>query len=448
LSEEYSNLNESKEFVVVVEKNKIINHKRIEMSSRADLIVGLQWGDEGKGKIVDNLAQNYEYVCRFAGGHNAGHTIVVNNKRYAFHLIPSGVLNPKAINIVGNGVVLSPENFIEEMTQFKNLKGRLFVSDKAHLLLPYHSQIDRARETLRGEKAIGTTGKGIGPAYGDKIARVGHRVGELREPEKLAMKIVDHFETNRTLFDAMGVPSPKFRQLLKELEGYKDALEDFITDTTLLLWRAVDENRKILLEGAQGAMLDIDHGTYPYVTSSTTVSAGACSGLGLNPKDIGEVTGIAKAYCTRVGNGPFPSEDFGDDGKRLRESGREYGTTTGRARRCGWFDAVAMKHSVRVNGVDRVALMKLDVLDGFEEIKVCVGYRVGGKVIDYVPYDLEGVEPVYTIFKGWKRSEGVREFKSLPEEAQEYILRIEEMIGAKIAIVSTSPEREDTVIRV
>ncbi len=417
------------------------------MSVKADLIVGLQWGDEGKGKIVDHMAQTHDIVCRFAGGHNAGHTIVVGDKKYALHLIPSGVLNPKAQNIVGNGVVLSPVDFIKEMSQFDNLKGRLFISDKAHLLLPYHARIDQARERMKGDKAIGTTGKGIGPAYGDKVARVGHRVGELLHPKRLAQKIVDYFEMNKAVFEAMGVESPIYDTLLKELESYKEVLEPYITDTTLLLWKALDSNKKVLLEGAQGTMLDIDHGTYPYVTSSTTVSAGACSGLGINPKDIGKVTGIAKAYCTRVGNGPFPSEDFGEDGKKLRKNGHEFGTTTGRPRRCGWFDAVAAKHAVRINGVDRVALMKLDVLDGFKEIKVCTAYRFEGKEIDYVPYDLEGVEPVYTTFKGWKSSRGVREFDKLPQEAKDYIEALEQMIGCKMGIISTSPEREDTIVR-
>ena len=417
------------------------------MSNRADLVVGLQWGDEGKGKIVDNLAQNYDYVCRFAGGHNAGHTIVVDGKKYALHLIPSGVLNPKAINIVGNGVVLSPKDFIKEMEQFENLKGRLFISDKAHLLLPYHSEIDKAREKLRGKRAIGTTGKGIGPAYGDKVARVGHRVGELKSPKKLAKKIVEYFETNRVIFEAMDVEIPEYEPLVKELKSYKEALEEFITDTTLLVWEALDSQKRVLLEGAQGAMLDIDHGTYPYVTSSTTISAGACSGLGLNPKDIGKVTGIAKAYCTRVGNGPFPSEDLGEAGEKLRENGAEFGTTTGRPRRCGWFDAVAMKHSVRINGVDRIALMKLDVLDGFDEVKVCTAYKIGDEIIDYVPYDLEGVEPVFKTFKGWKKSKGARSFEELPKEAKEYILELEKLSNAKIEIISTSPDREDTIVR-
>jgi len=300
---------------------------------------------------------------------------------------------------------------------------------------------------MKGDKAIGTTGKGIGPAYGDKVARVGHRLGELLEPNKLADKIVAYFEMNKPVFDAMGVEAPKRDELLAELEGYKDVLAPFICDTTQMMWQILDEDKKVLLEGAQGTMLDIDHGTYPYVTSSTTVSAGACAGLGLNPKDIGEVTGIAKAYCTRVGNGPFPSEDFGKDGEKLRENGHEFGTTTGRPRRCGWFDAVAMRHAVRVNGVDQVALMKLDVLDGFETIKVCVAYEVDGKEIDYVPYDLEDAKPIYKEFAGWDKTEGIRAFDELPKNAQDYIVALEEMIKCKIGIISTSAERDDTIIR-
>jgi len=415
--------------------------------SKTDLIVGLQWGDEGKGKIVDHMAQTHDYVCRFAGGHNAGHTIVIGDKKYALHLIPSGVLNPKAKNIVGNGVVLSPVDFIKEMEQFENLEDRLFLSDKAHMLLPYHALIDQARERMKGDKAIGTTGKGIGPAYGDKIARVGHRLGELFDTEKLATKIVDFFEQNRAIFEIMEIPTPSRNELIAELDGYAKVLTPHITDTTQLMWKIIDEDKKILLEGAQGTMLDIDHGTYPYVTSSTTVSAGACSGLGINPKDLGRVTGIAKAYCTRVGNGPFPSEDLGESGELLRKNGHEFGTTTGRPRRCGWFDAVAMRHAVRVNGVDQVALMKLDVMDGFSEIKVCVAYEIEGKEIDYVPYDLEDAIPVYKSFAGWDKTEGCRAFEELPDTAKSYIEALEAMIGTKIGIVSTSPDREDTIIR-
>jgi adenylosuccinate synthase len=427
-------------------KNDEIKNRR-RLMNKADLIVGLQWGDEGKGKIVDHMAQTHDYVCRFAGGHNAGHTIVADGKRYALHLIPSGILNPNAKNIVGNGVVLSPVDFIKEMRQFDDLKGRLFISDKAHLLLPYHALIDQAKERLKGDKAIGTTGKGIGPAYGDKVARVGHRVGELHNPELLVRKIMDYFDANRYIFDIMEVETPTQEFLMNEIEGYRRELEPYITDTTQLIWRVLDEGKRILLEGAQGTMLDIDHGTYPYVTSSTTVSAGACSGLGLNPKDLGRVTGIAKAYCTRVGNGPFPSEDEGEAGERLRQNGHEFGTTTGRPRRCGWFDAVAMRHAVRVNGVDQIALMKLDVLDGFDEIQVCVAYEIDGQEIDYVPYDLERAKPIYKSFAGWDKTEGVRSFDDLPNSAKSYIQALEEMVSCKIGIISTSPDRDDTIVR-
>lgn len=414
---------------------------------KADLIVGIQWGDEGKGKIVDRLACEYDMVCRSQGGHNAGHTIWVDGVKYALHLIPSGVLNPKAINVVGNGVVLSPESIIKEMTQFEGLEGRLFISDKAHLNLPYHSLIDQAREKLKGDKAIGTTGKGIGPAYSDKINRIGMRVGELLNPAKLCQSILDYFEQNRAIFDILDIATPNEAELLAELEAYKAKLAPFITDTTQMVWRALDkENKRVLLEGAQGTMLDIDHGTYPYVTSSSTVSAGACTGLGINAKDIGKVIGIVKAYCTRVGNGPFPSEDMGEDGARLGKQGHEFGTTTGRARRCGWFDAVATRYASRLNGCDELALMKLDVLDGFDEVKVCVAYELDGKEIDYLPANLEDVKPVYKTFKGWDKSVGARTFDALPAEAQAYVKTIEEISQTKVGIISTSPERDDTII--
>ena len=413
---------------------------------QANMIVGLQWGDEGKGKIVDHLAQNADAVCRFAGGHNAGHTIVVDGTKYALHLIPSGVLNENAINIIGNGVVISPENLIDkELKQFSSLAGRLFISDKAHLLLPYHALIDQGKELLR-KKAIGTTGKGIGPAYMDKIVRTGHRVGELHHPEKLADKIISYFDSNRTLFNALDIEIPSRESLLKDLNHYKTELEVYITDTTQMVWGLLDSDKKVLLEGAQGTMLDIDHGTYPFVTSSNTVSAGACTGLGLSPKNIGKVTGIAKAYCTRVGNGPFPSEDFGEDGDRMADVGHEYGTTTGRKRRCGWFDAVAAKHACRLNGCDQIALMKLDVLDGFKEVKVCVAYEFEGEVIDYVPYDLEDVKPIYKSFKGWDMVEGVREYDELPIEAKDYVKAIEALTLTRVGIISTSPDRKDTII--
>lgn len=413
---------------------------------KADLIVGIQWGDEGKGKIVDRLAQEYDMVCRSQGGHNAGHTIWVDGVKFALHLIPSGVLNPKAINVVGNGVVLSPESIIKEMVQFEGLEGRLFISDKAHLNLPYHSLIDQAREKLKGDKAIGTTGKGIGPAYSDKINRVGFRVGELLNPAKLCASILGYFAQNRDIFDILEIATPKEDELLAELEGYKVKLAPFITDTTQMIWNALDADKKILLEGAQGTMLDIDHGTYPYVTSSATVSAGACTGLGINPKDIGKVTGIVKAYCTRVGNGPFPSEDLGEAGARLGKQGHEFGTTTGRARRCGWFDAIATKYASRLNGCDELALMKLDVLDGFDEVKVCIAYELNGEQIDYIPANLDEVKPIYKSFKGWDNSVGARTLAELPKEARDYVLAIEEITKTKVGIISTSPERDDTII--
>jgi len=413
---------------------------------KADLIVGIQWGDEGKGKIVDRLACEYDMVCRSQGGHNAGHTIWVDGVKYALHLIPSGVLNPQAINVVGNGVVLSPESIIKEMVQFEGLEGRLYISDKAHLNLSYHALIDQAKERLKGDKAIGTTGKGIGPAYSDKINRTGFRVGELLDPPKLCNAIIEYFEQNRAIFDIYEIPTPKEVDLLTELEGFRTKLAPFITDTTQMVWKALDADKRILLEGAQGTMLDIDHGTYPYVTSSATVSAGACTGLGINPKNIGKVTGIVKAYCTRVGNGPFPTEDLGEDGKRLGKQGHEFGTTTGRARRCGWFDAIATRYASRLNGCDELSLMKLDVLDGFDEVKVCVAYELNGETIDYLPSNLEDVTPIYKTFKGWDGSVGVRKFEDLPATAQEYVKIIEEISQTKVGIISTSPERDDTII--
>jgi len=417
--------------------------------NKADMIVGIQWGDEGKGKIVDMLAQKYEVVARYQGGHNAGHTIVVGDKKLALHLIPSGVLNKNAINIIGNGVVVSPKALMDEVEKngFDDLEGRLFVSDKAHMILNFHQEIDKARERLRGAKAIGTTGKGIGPAYSLKIERNGHRLGELRDVKKLVSSLMSYFETNRVYLDALGVKLPKEDELEEELNLYAKFLKPFLCDTTHLIWGELEKGKKVLLEGAQGTLLDIDHGTYPFVTSSNTISAGACTGLGLNPKDIGKITGIVKAYCTRVGNGPFPTEDMGEDGKRLGEKGHEFGTTTGRARRCGWFDAVACRYASRINGCDELALMKLDVLDGFEKIKVCVAYEIDGEVTRDFPSRLDDVKPVYEEFDGWDRVEGISEFDKLPSNAKKYIKKIEELTGAKVGIISTSPDRKDTIIR-
>lgn len=413
---------------------------------KADLIVGIQWGDEGKGKIVDLLAQKFDAVARYQGGHNAGHTIWVDGVKYALHLIPSGILNPSALNIIGNGVVVCPEALIKEMKQFDKLQGRLFVSESAHMILNYHIAIDQAKERMRGDKAIGTTGRGIGPSYADKISRSGHRMGELKDIELLTENIMEHFEQNAAVFKAMNIQLPSKSELQAELVEYAKALLPFICNTTKMAWDLMKEGKKILLEGAQGTLLDIDHGTYPYVTSSSTISAGACTGLGISPKDIGNITGIVKAYCTRVGNGPFPTEDFGPEGDRLREQGHEFGTTTGRPRRCGWFDAVACKHASRINGCDELSIMKLDVLDGFDEVKICVAYEYEGKEIDYMPADIENVKPIYKSFAGWDKTEGVRSWDELPQTAKTYLQFLAEITETKIGLVSTSPDRNDTII--
>lgn len=409
----------------------------------ADLVVGIQWGDEGKGKIVDMLACDYDFIVRSQGGHNAGHTIVINNKKYALHLIPSGILNKKCKNIIGNGVVIDLEALYIEMKQFDDLNERIFISDKAHIIMPYHRLIDKAREK---SQAIGTTHKGIGPSYGDKIARNGFRICELKNMQAVEKKVRHYLSQNDCLQELYGIKLPTCEEIINNLRTYTPKILPFVTDTTQLLWQAIDSNKKILLEGAQGSMLDIDHGTYPFVTSSTTTASGACSGSGLSPKDIGKIMGISKAYCTRVGNGPFPTEDLGEIGKYLQQKGCEFGTTTGRARRCGWFDAVAVKYACRINGCDEVALMKLDVLDGLQEIKVCVAYRKDGEIIEYVPSNLEDVQPIYKVYKGWAKTEGVKKFDQLPKEAKDYIFDLEKLIKTKISLVSTSPERGDTII--
>ena len=414
---------------------------------KADVIVGIQWGDEGKGKIVDMLAQKYDMVCRSQGGHNAGHTIWVDGVKYVLQLIPSGILNPKAINIIGNGVVVSPLNILKEMSQFGSLVGRLYISDKAHLNLPFHALIDQAKERLKGEKAIGTTGKGIGPTYSEKVSRNGFRAGDLLNPSKLCDDILEYFEQNRAIFDVLDIKTPTKIELLNELEDYSSKLAPYITNTTNMVWKALENNKKVLLEGAQGTLLDIDHGTYPYVTSSSTVSGGACTGLGLNPKDIGDITGIVKAYCTRVGNGPFPTEDFTHYGKTMGEVGKEFGAVTGRKRRCGWFDAVAVRYASRLNGCDKLALMKLDVLDGFDKIKVCVAYNYNGERIDYMPSNMDNVEAIYEEINGWDSVVGIRKYEDLPINAKKYIEKIEEITNVKVGIISTSPERDDTILR-
>ena len=411
----------------------------------ADLIVGIQWGDEGKGKIVDLLASGYDYVVRYQGGHNAGHTIVVDSKKIALHLLPSGILYPQCRNVIGNGVVINLEALLKEMSAFENLQGRLFVSDKAHIILPYHEILDKAKEKSKNTSAIGTTGKGIGPCYGDKVSRNGVRLMDLKHPQILKAKIESIYQQAKYAESLYGVELPSVENVLSHLESLREQILPFITDTTQLLWEAQKKGEKILCEGAQGSMLDIDHGTYPYVTSSSTIAAGACSGSGLAPRDIQKVIGIAKAYCTRVGNGVFPTEELGEIGERLRESGGEFGTTTGRARRCGWFDAVAVRYACALNGCESLSIMKLDVLDGFRRIKVCVGYEYEGREIDYIPTDYECVKPIYREFEGWDKTCGIRDFNALPKNAQIYIKELEKLIGVKISMISTSAEREDTI---
>lgn len=392
----------------------------------ADLIVGIQWGDEGKGKVVDSLAGQYDYVVRYQGGHNAGHTIVVGSRKVALHLLPSGILYPHCKNIIGNGVVIDPWALAEEMQSFENLQGRLFVSDKAHLILPYHILLDQAKEKNK-QRAIGTTGKGIGPCYGDKILRNGIRVMDLKNLEVMKTKIAHILQELSYVEKLYGIELPSVDFIMQKIESVRPFIMPFIADSTQILWKAQEKGEKILCEGAQGSMLDVDHGTYPFVTSSTTIAAGACSGSGLSPKSLKNIIGVAKAYCTRVGNGVFPTEEEGEVGEWLRQKGGEFGTTTGRARRCGWFDSVAVKYACGLNGCDSLSIMKLDVLDGLERVKVCVAYEYEGKRIDYIPTDYDNVKPIYQEFEGWEKTCGVRSFDALPSKAQDYIKALEEV---------------------
>ncbi|RDU52960.1 adenylosuccinate synthase [Helicobacter sp. MIT 00-7814] len=411
----------------------------------ADVVVGIQWGDEGKGKIVDSLAREYDFVVRYQGGHNAGHTIVVNGKKIALHLVPSGILYPHCKNIIGNGVVINTRALIEELSAFKDLEGRFFISDKAHVILPYHEMLDKAKEQSKQKGAIGTTCKGIGPAYTDKVARSGIRMSDLRDFALLERKIestLRDLEPNAKYFK---LDLPSVDSLLKELKADSEVLLPFVSNTTLQVWEAQDSGKKILCEGAQGSMLDIDHGTYPFVTSSNTLTSGACSGTGLAPRDIKKVLGIAKAYCTRVGNGVFPTEDHGADGEFLRQKGFEFGTTTGRARRCGWFDAVAVRYACRLNGCESLSIMKLDVLDSLKTLKVCTAYEYKGQKIDYVPTDYENAKPIYTQMQGWGSVQGVRKYADLEENAKKYLDFLQQCVGTKISLVSTSPERDDII---
>ncbi len=408
----------------------------------ADVVVGIQWGDEGKGKIVDRIAKDYDFVVRYQGGHNAGHTIVHKGVKHSLHLMPSGVLYPQCKNIISSAVVVSVKDLCEEINAFENLENRLFVSDRAHVILPYHVQKDAFKEKSQN---IGTTKKGIGPCYEDKMARSGIRMGDLLDDKILEEKLKAHFKAIEPFKEAYGLNEAYEKDLREYFKQYTPKIRPFIKDTTSMLIKANQKGEKILLEGAQGTLLDIDLGTYPFVTSSNTTSASACVSTGLNPKAISEIIGITKAYCTRVGNGPFPSEDLTPMGDHLRIQGAEFGTTTKRPRRCGWLDLVALKYACALNGCTQLALMKLDVLDKINEIKVCVAYERKGEKLKAFPSDLKDCVPIYQTFKGWEKSTSVRKLEDLEPNAREYIRFIEEEVGVKIRLISTSPEREDTI---
>ncbi len=408
----------------------------------ADVVVGIQWGDEGKGKIVDRIAKDYDFVVRYQGGHNAGHTIVHKGVKHSLHLMPSGALYPQCKNIISSAVVVSIKDLCEEISTFEDLENRLFISDRAHVILPYHAKKDAFKEKSQN---IGTTKKGIGPCYEDKMARSGIRMGDLLDDTILEEKLKAHFKAIEPFKEAYDLGEDYEKDLREYFKTYAKKICPFIKDTTSMLIEANQKGEKILLEGAQGTLLDIDLGTYPFVTSSNTTSASACVSTGLNPKAINEVIGITKAYSTRVGNGPFPSEDTTPMGDHLRTKGAEFGTTTKRPRRCGWLDLVALKYACALNGCTQLALMKLDVLDGIDAIKVCVAYERKGERLEAFPSDLKDCMPIYQTFKGWEKSVGVRKLDDLEPNAREYIRFIEKEVGVKIRLISTSPEREDTI---
>jgi adenylosuccinate synthase len=415
-------------------------------------VLGAQWGDEGKGKIVDLLTPRFNLVARYQGGHNAGHTVYVNGKKFVLRLIPSGILHPDITCVIGNGVVVDLQALFAEIDELsKNgieVAGRLVVSDKAHLILPYHRDLDLLAEARRGERKIGTTSRGIGPAYEDKIGRRGVRIGDLADPAGLAENIRDNvMARNRLVQDS----SMDWQAVRDQLLCDAERLVPMVRDVSLLVNDAARAGKSVLFEGAQGTLLDIDHGTYPYVTSSNASIGGVCTGLGVGPRLIDHVLGVVKAYTTRVGEGPLPTELTGEMGSRLRDSGNEYGAVTGRPRRCGWYDAVAVRYGVRINGLDALALTKLDVLDGLERIEVCTAYRCGGRTLTEFPSDLgqlASCAPIYESLPGWSSpTKGVRRYEELPANARRYITRLEEITGVPAAIVSTGSEREDTILR-
>jgi len=417
------------------------------------LVVGGQWGDEGKAKIIDYLARDADVVARYQGGANAGHTVVVGRERFAFHLVPSGILYPRVKCVLGGGMVIDPMALVREIDGLVprrvEVARRILVSAQAHLVMPYHLRLDRASEEKKGAECIGTTGKGIAPAYADKAAREGIRMADLtRKRADFEALVRERVAEKNRVLRAMGVSGVSAARVVADLMAARRRLFPLITDTRPFLWDAVERGREVLCEGAQGSLLDIDHGTYPFVTSSSASAGGAAIGTGLPPSAFKRVIGIFKAYCTRVGNGPFPSEDLGSEGNLLREVGNEYGTTTGRPRRCGWFDAVAARTSVRLNGITDIALTKLDVLDAFARIKVCIGYKVGARDLDYFPADgsdLQRARPRYEEFAGWE-SPSVAS-ASMPPAAVAYVRALEERAGCRIPLVSLGPERA-AIVRV
>lgn len=419
------------------------------------VVIGTQWGDEGKGKIVDWLTESVNSVVRFQGGHNAGHTLVVNGRKTILRLIPSGILHPHVRCYIGSGVVISPDALFKEINELEeagiDVRSRLMIAPTCPLILPYHIALDQARELARGDKKIGTTGRGIGPAYEDKVSRRAVRVGDILNPDLLAEKLQAALNVyNAQLKHLYGQEEIAFDAVYDELMRYRDKIIAMIGDVSNTLYRLNQNGESILFEGAQGTLLDIDCGTYPFVTSSNCVAGAASAGAGVAPQMLDYVLGIVKAYTTRVGSGPFPTELFDDVGAGLAERGHEFGSVTGRARRCGWFDAAAMKRSIQINGVSGMCITKLDVMDGMDEIKIGVAYRINGKEVDILPFGADEVsscEPIYETLPGWQEStQGVKEYDKLPENARNYLQRLSELCGAPIAIVSTGPDREETIV--
>ncbi|MDP1852849.1 MAG: adenylosuccinate synthase [Candidatus Omnitrophota bacterium] len=418
-------------------------------------IVGLQWGDEGKGKIIDILAEKADYIVRFQGGNNAGHTVVVGDREFVFHLIPSGILHKAKTCVIANGVVIDPESLLSEMEYLdKNgikLKSNLKISELCHIIMPYHRILDKLRESKRTQR-IGTTGRGIGPCYADKISRCGIRAVDLLNPNVFKEKLEDNLKEKNEIFKKVYKhPGFDLDQLYNQYFDYGKRISKYICNTTILLQEVVKKNKSILFEGAQGTFLDIDFGTYPFVTSSNTTAGGICNGSGMPPETINKVVGVVKAYTTRVGEGPFPTEFKDELSDIIREKGREFGATTGRPRRCGWFDAVLVKYATSLSGVREVAMMKLDVLDNLKEISVCVSYKYKGKIFRNFPYDFEvltGAQPVYKTFKGWCSDlSKIHKFNRLPRNALNYLCALEDLILAKIRIVSVGSARSETIFR-